>query len=414
MPSSRSLPKIMLAVWLSACAAAQGAEPAPAAAQTEARGAAAKILTEAGLHPSRKGSTTFLRWTGEGNSQLMTVYLYGPKVTDEALAQLVHFPELKLLELRETRVTDAGLEYLKKLTNLEHLAFLPIDRYTKEGIRIVQWSYPTIPPATEPTPVTDAGLVHLTACRKLKVLELLDTRVTPAGVAALAELPGLHSIGVDFPLDEAAGKSLEQLKKCTRLRLGRRAWTPDRGVIELPPQFKELTVDAVPLDRVAVAELCAANQWTTLDLGNCGLTDADLEPLANQKRLTSLRLGRNRITGPGLAALNGCPELKILILDYADLRDDTLKHLAGLPALEDVWLNYNVGVTNAGLASGVLQKMETLRYLRLRGLTHIDDGALETFVGLKQLKGLVVRSTPFSPKAVDELRKLRPELGVLK
>jgi hypothetical protein len=65
------------------------------------------------------------------------------------------------------RVTDAGLEHLKDLKELEELNLM--------GQKI-----------------TDAGLQHLQGLKQLRVLYLGQSRVTPAGEAALkAKLPKL-------------------------------------------------------------------------------------------------------------------------------------------------------------------------------------------------------------------------------
>ena len=63
--------------------------------------------------------------------------------------------------LDETRITDAGLVYLKGLTNLE------------VGLGLNH------------TAITDVGLEHLKDLKKLKQLSLRGTNVTDAGVRKL-------------------------------------------------------------------------------------------------------------------------------------------------------------------------------------------------------------------------------------
>ncbi len=87
--------------------------------------------------------------------------LSGQDITDEQLAEkLKGLPNLKWLNLNNTKITDAGLVHLKGLTNLK-----------------VLW--------LEDTKITDAGLVHLKGLTNLKRLYLWNTKVTDAGVQEL-------------------------------------------------------------------------------------------------------------------------------------------------------------------------------------------------------------------------------------
>jgi len=70
--------------------------------------------------------------------------------------------DLQYLQLSSTRVNNAGLVHLSKLT----------------GLRVL-WLYDT--------PVGDAGLVHLRGLTGLRVLNLRSTLVTSAGTDALQE-----------------------------------------------------------------------------------------------------------------------------------------------------------------------------------------------------------------------------------
>lgn len=94
-------------------------------------------------------------------NDLKIVSIAGPQITNSALLSLSTLSNLKHLEVYAPQVTDAGLAHLKSLTNLN---FLALD---------------TCPE------ISDAGLVHLIGFKKLETLSVIDTKVTPAGVAEL-------------------------------------------------------------------------------------------------------------------------------------------------------------------------------------------------------------------------------------
>lgn len=103
--------------------------------------------------------------------QLRTLDLNScPKITDAGLEHLKMLTQLKEINLSETQITDAGLEHLKNMTVLECLYL----RNTK---------------------VTDAGLKHLRGLNRLYWLDLHKTKVTNAGIKDLQKaLPNLLNI----------------------------------------------------------------------------------------------------------------------------------------------------------------------------------------------------------------------------
>lgn len=82
--------------------------------------------------------------------------------SDEDLAPLAAFPSLKALALADTRITDAGMKHLERLTDLTYLVLSFTD-------------------------VTDTGLEHIKDLRGLRTLVLARTRVTDEGVAKLQQ-----------------------------------------------------------------------------------------------------------------------------------------------------------------------------------------------------------------------------------
>ena len=95
----------------------------------------------------------------DANGKLRSVNLYrNRRLTDDDLAQLAPWAEsLSVLDLRETGVSDTGLEFLAGLTRLEQL-YLGRTR------------------------VTDDGLAHLSKLKSLRVLNLERLPVSGEGL----------------------------------------------------------------------------------------------------------------------------------------------------------------------------------------------------------------------------------------
>ena len=155
------------------------------------------------------------------------------QITDVGLKELAKLPELAMLRI-EGKVTRAGLKHLQGCKALRELQLgLPGDGATLAALREAGqvhclpafWSKPLEGPATDEAityflaanvgidnaslkeiahlpnlsvvrlgyvkTITNAGLMELTACKKLQVLEVFGTKVTADGVKAFrAALPG--------------------------------------------------------------------------------------------------------------------------------------------------------------------------------------------------------------------------------
>jgi hypothetical protein len=91
---------------------------------------------------------------------IVLIDLAGPQVTDAGLVYLERLTQLRGLILNRTQVTDAGLKHLKVLTRLQVLSL----NYTQ---------------------ITDAGLEHLEGLSQLQSLGLEGTKVTEDGLQKL-------------------------------------------------------------------------------------------------------------------------------------------------------------------------------------------------------------------------------------
>lgn len=137
-----------------------------------------------------------------------------------------------------------------------------------------------------------------------------------------------------------------------------------------------------------VGALRRAGEPSGLSLEECG--DEVLGELVHARRLRWLRvrgLGHGGPTDAGLAALRGLPALEALDLD-ANVGDAGLEPLAGLERLEVLRVaSHEPAGTGAPLA-----KLRSLRQARLEGAV-ADDAGLAAVATLPALASLVVRPT---------------------
>lgn len=93
-------------------------------------------------------------------SAVVVIYNNDPRITDAGLEHLKALTQLRELYLMRTQITDAGLEYLKELSQIQVLRL-------------------------DDTNITDAGLEYLKGLTRLRQLNLGGTKVTDAGVERL-------------------------------------------------------------------------------------------------------------------------------------------------------------------------------------------------------------------------------------
>ncbi|QDU23650.1 leucine-rich repeat domain-containing protein [Urbifossiella limnaea] len=163
---------------------------------------------------------------------------------------------------------------------------------------------------------TDTGLRSLTRIRTLRNLQLLSPAVTDAGLAAVATLPRLETLGVttgpgvtDAGLDAlAAAPRLASLAVGTGASSGRVSYTEAglrRFVAARGPRLTGLSTSHLGLGDDFVTFLAAtAPNLSRLGLGTeRGITDASVPALRTLPRLRSLDVGGSSSGRPGLKEL---------------------------------------------------------------------------------------------------------------
>jgi hypothetical protein len=132
------------------------------------------------------------------------------------------------------------------------------------------------------------------------------------------------------------------------------------------------------------------------------VTDAGLKHLAGNIRLASLEVAGTRVGDGGLEHLTHLRNLRRLDLSATKVSDAGLKHLRGIVGLQELSLA-ETDVGDQGIMQ--LRGMSELRSLTLDG-TRISDATLKTIAELPQLEELRVQGTAITDAGLAHLRKL--------
>src|SRR5262249_33756689 len=307
------------------------------------------------------------------------------KTIDKDVARLIpvaaRLPGLKMIDLGETKVTDAAMKEVAKLTNLEAVY---LDR----------------------TSVTDEGVKALAELPRLTWLDLSRTKVSAKSTDTLASMKSLRHLFVDGQCSTADVEKLTTLNRLQSLQV--RPSEPDaamKHIVKLD-DLKELRIPALRGD--GFEQIAKLGKLETLQLRG-GLDETPAEGwkvLANLPKLQSLdvsyfarndwdsygRVRQSRVeskpkskpvagTAEGLANLTG---LKKLDLTGTPVGSDVLKQVGKLSGLEELTLCCTM-VSLEGAKE--LAELTKLRYLNARNaqVTNVGLRSLEPLKSLKQI-----------------------------
>ena len=234
---------------------------------------------------------------------LKTLTLIGSSdVTDDGLAALSQYPELRTLNLEETKVTDGGL---KRLAAVEKLSELVLDQ----------------------TAVTDPGLERLVAIKTLKVLSLNRTAVSDKGIRTLTQLSGLTELRMS-----STSVALIDVSEFAQMK-----------------NLSTLVLNGSKVNDAGLKQVSQVKSLTSLDLILCDITDAGLKELSQLSNLETLYLNRTQITDDGLKELSRLNRLTTLNLSATSVSDVGMKNLSAIKCLRTLML-FGTSVTSEGVA----------------------------------------------------------------
>jgi hypothetical protein len=162
--------------------------------------------------------------------------------------------------------------------------------------------------------LNDEAIHQLPSLSKLEWLEIGGGNVTPAGIASLKSCTALKRLYIhDINL---AGDDL--------------AWLSSLASLEA------LSLQRTGIDGRVLKGLKAAD-LVVLNLSGDNIVDNDMDQIARIKGLEVLALADTKVTGSGIAKLEGMLRLNELNLMHCDVTDEDLDYFLSMPNLRIVY-----------------------------------------------------------------------------
>jgi internalin A len=218
-------------------------------------------------------------------------------------------------------------------------------------------------------PVTDAALAELKGLRMLDTVTIIDTKITGAGLQALARLPSLQQLCVS--VDSGWRDGMRWIGRCRMLRkleiagdfrdedlalLGElsdleefklHAPTPlELKVLADLTRLKSLILSRTPVGDDVMTLVSHLADLRQLEIEACPVTDRGFEQLAQLTRLESLSASGEHITARGIQHLAKLPALRSFGLRTGKLDDAMVDVLCRFQKLESLHL-FQMNITRA-------------------------------------------------------------------
>ena len=281
-------------------------------------------------------------------------------------------------------------------------------------------------------------------------------------LSPLTTLPKLNFLGCHFC--SVTDESVSQLKKMpalTRLDLHSVKGFTGRRFGELADTaINWLVLQECPLSPEGLGQIARCHKLKFLDIGETGMTDADIRVLAALDQLSELHLENMPITSTGLARLAPLIHLQYLnwslprenaaaqVADIAGIfphlaaislgkgsppegvtafsafrkltrfeinngaaTDDLLQALLKVPQVQHLWLRSPGSISDTGI--GHLAAHPALQEVFLENDHRITDAGLLNLAPLKSLRLLrIIRCEKITPTGIDAFTKARPDVKI--
>ena len=273
----------------------------------------------------------------ERNAQgkVTSVSLRGTWVTDTDLRRLTRYPDLSVLDLSLTHITDAGLQEIKNLKGITDFNLYFAEYVTDEGVAYIKDWKRLKRLNLHGTKASDTALEHIAGINTLEFLDVGSTLMTDVGLERLTSLTNLRELTMGGnELGDAGLQALRQMPTLTYLDLSGRTGN-DKNVWTV--SMSNTGLQAV-LALKNLRELRFSCVSTTVgiegkklgEVSTLSVTDKWLEQIKTLPKLERLKLqGCTRVDDQSVATLISMPALREADLKGTSVSEEGAKRLRG-------------------------------------------------------------------------------------
>ncbi len=252
----------------------------------------------------------------DAKGRVTAVILRGSWVSDTDLGRLTELPDLTVLDLSLTHITDQGMSEIKSLPGVTDLNLYFTEYITDEGIAAIKDWKKLRRLNVHGTKVGDTGLEHIASLTNLEALNVGSTLMTDVGLERLTQLTKLKELTMGGnELGDAGLQALRQMPGLTYLDLSGRQGT-DKNVwtIAMTEVGLEAVLTLAELRELRFACVAIGVGIEGAKFGEISLlsvTPKWVEKMKALSKLERLKLqGCNRIGDDSIPALTALKSLK--------------------------------------------------------------------------------------------------------
>lgn len=311
-------------------------------------------------------------------------YVDRNRIDDEMLKRFLYTDiGVKVLNLRDTKVTDEGLLYVARQHSLRQLHLAN-------------------------TKISDKGLRTLQDMKWLNELNVDKTQITSAGMEYLAKLPNLIFLSISWTKVDNPG--LEHLLQSNVLQLHVRSNAIGDKSLRIISKIKSLELlnlgDCRNIPDSAFGHLAKLPKLQTLWLENTSTSDSTIPYIAKIRTLKELELIGTSVTINGIKQLSRLPNLDHLKYRGQPIDPSWVPVLAKFPKLIKLGFS-STNIDDATLAA-LAKQMPRVENIDLENCKGVTDAGLTSIRKLKRLFWTKVTGTSVTPAAVEDYKRHPP------
>ncbi len=265
-------------------------------------------------------------------------------------------------------------------------------------------------------PVTDEGLQNLTKLPELSVLNLTSTSIDGHGLEVLAGCPKLKRLKVRLALrmTPQGWESLSKVSQLEFLDVSTNTSISDADVAKFKvlTNLRELNLSETLVTDDVFKTLVEMENLEILWISGNGLIRGNgLQFYTRSKpALRELHANKTSLGANGLRHIKSISSLQLLDISASSLGDQQFAELKGANNLVHLKVGANF-LSNDGMKT--VLGLSKLKILDLEGMQTISDAGLGILSKKSGLQTLNAKKVPFTPKAIEQFRKIQKNCEVL-